>query len=107
LHSGLLSKISTLDDFLYLPDTVYPKHLQFVEFDWERLEQYLSGRPSVESSRIIAGAKRRAASLRKVRRYLTRNGVVNIHRFLFPLALNEEVSLALDRWARHFKKEAL
>lgn len=107
LHSGLLRNISTLDDFLYLPDTVYPKHLQFVEFDWKRLEQHLSKRPADESSRIIAGAKRRAALLQRVRRYLNRHGVVNIHRFLVPLAMNEKINRALDRWARRFKKESL
>jgi len=107
LHSGLLRNILTLDDFLYLPDTVYPKHLQFVEFDWRRLEQHLSKKRADESSRIIAGAKRRAASLQKVRRYLHKHGVANVHRFLVPLAMNEEVSRALDRWARNFKKDSL
>ena len=105
LHSSLLRRndISSLDDFLYLPDAVYPKHLQFVEFDWKRLEQHLSSRPANESSRIIAGAKRRAPSLQRVRRYLQKHGVVNVHRFLVPLAINEEISRALNRWARHFK----
>jgi hypothetical protein len=107
LHSSLLRNISMLDDFLYLPDTVYPKHLQFVEFDWRRLEQHLSRRPANESSRIIAGAKRRAASLQRVRRYLDKHGVANVHRFLVPLAMNDEVSRALDRWARHFKEGSL
>jgi hypothetical protein len=102
LHSGLLRRnnISTLDDFIYLPDTVYPKHLQFVDFDWNRLEHHLSRRPANESSRIIAGAKRRAASLQRVRRYLDKHGVANVHRFLVPLAMNDEISRALDRWAR-------
>jgi ribosomal protein S15P/S13E len=107
LHSGLLRNILTLDDFLYLPDTVYPKHLQFVEFDWKRLEQHLSRRPADESSRIIAGAKRRAASIRRVRRYLQKHGVANVHRFLAPLAMNHEIRRALDRWARHFKEGSL
>jgi hypothetical protein len=107
LHSGLLRDISALDDFLYLPDIVFPKHFQFVALDWSRLEQYLSRKLGDESSRIIAGARRRAASLRRVRIYLEGNGVVNIHRFLVPLTLNEEVCRALDRWARHFKKESL
>jgi hypothetical protein len=107
LHSGLLRNISTLDDFLYLPDTVYPKHLQFVEFDWRRLEQHLSSRPADEAGRIVAGAKRRAASLQRVRRYLDRHGVANVHRFLLPLALNDHIKRALDRWAKHFKKGSL
>ena len=104
LHSRLLRDISTLDDFLFLPDVVYPKHCQFVAVDWARLQQYLSRKPGDEGSRIISGARRRSGSLQKVRRYLTKKGVVNIHRFLVPLTLNEEVSRALDRWARYFKK---
>ena len=107
LHSKLLRNISTLDDFLDLPDIVYPQHLHFVEFDWERLEQHLSSRPAEESSRIMAGAKRRAPSLRRVRVYLDRHGIVNVHRFLVPLAINKDVRRALDRWARHFKKGSL
>jgi hypothetical protein len=108
-HSGILRRndISTLDDFLYLPEVVYPAHLQFVEFDWGRLEQHLNTRSSIEGRRIMAGAKRRAASLRRVRRYLNRKGIVNVHRFLVPLAINAKVSLALNRWARHFKKGPL
>jgi hypothetical protein len=107
LHSSLLRNISTLDDFLYLPDIVYPKHLRFVEFDWKWLRQHLSKRFAEESSRIIAKAKRRATSLQRVRRYLHRHGTANVHRFLVPMAVNEEVRRALDRWARDFKKGSL
>jgi hypothetical protein len=109
LHSGLLrdNDVRTLDHFLYLPDAVHPKHLLFVEFDWKRLEQHLSRRPAQESSRIIAGAKRRAASLQRVRRYLDKNGVVNVHRFFQPLAINDQIRRALERWARDFKKGSL
>jgi hypothetical protein len=109
LHSGLLrhNDVSTLDDFLFLPGLAHPKHLQFVEFDWGRLEQHLSSRPADESSRIIAGAKRRSASLQRVRRYLGKHGVVNVHRYLVSLGVNDEISSALFRWARHFKKGSL
>jgi hypothetical protein len=105
LHSGLLRDILTLDDFLHLPDVVYPKHVQFVALDWNRLERHLSRKSGDEDGRIIAGARRRGTSLRRVRRYLKNNGVLNLHRFLVPLAVNEQVSRALDRWAQHFKRE--
>ena len=107
LHSSLLRNISALDDFSYLPDIVYPKHLQFVEFDWRRLEQQLSRRPAGESRRIIAGARPRSSSFQRVRRYLHKHGIANIHRFFVPLPINDQVSRALDRWARHFKKGSL
>jgi hypothetical protein len=107
LHSGLLCDITTLDDFLYLPDVVYPNHFQFVDFDWNRLEKYLSKRLGDESRRIIAGAKGRSLSLQRVRRYLNRKGVANVHRFLVPLAVNEKARRALDKWVRQFKKGSL
>jgi hypothetical protein len=107
LHSGLLREISTLDDFLYLPDVVYPNHFQFVAFDWSRLEQYLSRRLGDEGRRVIAGARSRSPSLQRVRRYLNRKGVANVHRFFTPLAINEKARRALDQWARQFKKGSL
>jgi hypothetical protein len=109
LHSGLLRRhdISTLDDFFDLPYIVYPKHLQFVDLDWRRLEAYLSKRPRQECAQIISGARRRASSLRRLQRYLLRKGVVNIHRFFVPVNLNEEVRRALNRWSLNFKKGML
>jgi hypothetical protein len=107
LHSGLLrrNEILALDDFIHLPGLICPKHLQFVDVNWEHLEQSLVNTLGVEGHRVLAGAERRAASLQRLRRYLTRNGVVNIHRFLVPLTLNQEVGRALHKWARHFKKD--
>jgi hypothetical protein len=107
LHSGLLHDISTLDDFPLLAGVILPKHFQVVDFDWDRLEHHLTNKFGNEGSRIIAGARRRSGSLHRVRRYLKRHGVVNVHRFLVPLAINEAVNNALDRWARHFKKGSL
>jgi hypothetical protein len=104
LHSRLLRDVATLDGFLFLPDVVYPKHFQFVAFDWGRLQQHLSRRPCDEGSRIIAGARRRSDSLQRARRYLNRKGVLNVHRFLVPLALNAPVRRALKRWVRQFKR---
>ena len=105
LHSGLLRDISTLDDFVYLPDVVYPKHFQFVTFDWNRLEQYLNTSFGDEGRRIIAVARYRSSSLQRVRRYLNRKGVVNVHRFFTPLEINKKAQRALEEWARHFKEK--
>ena len=107
LHSNLLRQhsISTLGDFLYLPDVVCPKHLQFVELDWKRLERYLAARFGNEGPRIFAGVKKRATSLQRVRRYLGKHGVVNFHRFLMPHPLNNDVTRALKRWGRRFDSE--
>jgi len=107
LHSSLLRQndVSTLADFTRLPKIIHPKHLQFVDLDWERLKEYLTRNLGDEGNRVNAGAGRRADSMRRVRRYLLRKGVVNLHRFLVPLAINDEVRRALDRWARQFKEK--
>jgi len=109
LHANPLQRngISTLDDFIHLPDLIYPKHLRFVVLNWKRLEQYLTKNLGAESDRVIAEARRHVASLHRLRRYFRKKGVVNVHRFFVPLTLNDEVSRALNRWARHFKKESL
>lgn len=106
LHGGLLRRndILTLDHFVCLPDIVYPKHLQFVDFDWGRLRRYLVGTLGDEGNRIYEEAKNHATSQRRLRRYLRRKRIANIHRFLVPLGLNDSVISALKRWARHFKK---
>lgn len=106
LHSQLLRReqISTLDDFDGLPDSIYPRHFQFVDVDWVRLKQCLSRKR--DGHDLIAGAQVRAASLSRLRRYLRKHGVANFHRFLTPLALNERVDRALTRWMRDFDSVA-
>ena len=105
LHSAPLRKhsIQTLDDFIYLPEVICPKHVQFVEIDWQRLRKYLGERFGADEAQIAAEARKRSASLRRVRGYLRKRGVVNFHRWLVPLPLNKDVTRALERWAKGFK----
>jgi hypothetical protein len=102
-HSKLLAKeqISTLDDFDGLPDAIYPKNLRFVDVNWHRLDGHLKRKSHGRA--LIAGARRRASSLTRLRRYLRRNGIVNFHRFLVPHSINEKIDRALTRWIRHFE----
>jgi hypothetical protein len=106
LHSQLLKReqISTLDDFDGIPDAIYPRHIQFVDVDWRRLKQHLLRKPNGHA--LIAGAQLRAASLSRLRRYLRRHRVVNFHRFLVPLAINDKIDRALTRWMRDFEAAA-
>ncbi|HEU0047024.1 MAG TPA: hypothetical protein VFQ43_05390 [Nitrososphaera sp.] len=103
LHSPLLrdEHISTLEDFDGLPDTVYPKHFQFVTVDWDRLKRHLT--PKRNSQALISGAKQRGSSLSRLRRYLRRNGITNFHRFLVPHAINKRIDRAFTRWSGHFE----
>src|SRR5437763_1287507 len=67
--------ISTIDDLQQLPDLVQPKHLQFVDVNWSQLEKYLRRRFHRDASRILTGARKRATSLKRLRRYLRRKGI--------------------------------
>ncbi|HZQ17449.1 MAG TPA: hypothetical protein VFA90_01915 [Terriglobales bacterium] len=106
LHSRLLRReqILTLDDFDDLPEVVYPAHFQFVNVDWKRLRQHIMSKLGPGGKNVLNGADKRARSLSRLRRYLRRNGIVNVHRFLVPLALNREITQALGRWARDFEQ---
>jgi hypothetical protein len=108
LHSQLLSRedIGTLDDFESLPILIYPKHLRFVEVDWNRLRRYVKRKLGRQSKETIATAQRKAASISRLRRYFRRKCVVNFHRFLVPHALNEKIDQAFTRWIRHFEEVA-
>jgi hypothetical protein len=102
LHSKLLKReqILTLNDFDGIPDAIYPRHFQLVDVDWRRLKQHLGRKRHGRD--LIAGAQLRAASLSRLRRYLRRNGVANVHRFFVPLAINDEIDRAFTRWIRNF-----
>jgi hypothetical protein len=104
LHSGLLKRkqISRLDDFDGLVDAIFPKHLQFVEIDWQRLRRHLLRKR--HSRALIAGARKRGNSLSRLRRYLRSHGITNVHRFLVPLAINERIDRAFTRWLRDFEE---
>lgn len=104
-HSQLLRResISTLDDFEGLPDLIYPKHLQFVEIDWNRLQGCIRRKFGGRSKAVIAAAQQKANSISRLRRYLRRKRIVNFHRFLVPHSINEKIDRAFTRWIRHFE----
>jgi hypothetical protein len=99
-------QILTLDDLDDLADVICPQHFQFVEVDWQRLQRQLKKFGS-RGKYVLAEARTRAKSLSRVRRYLRRKGIVNFHRFLVPLPINDEVNRALGRWARQFESTKL
>jgi hypothetical protein len=103
-HSNLLrrNRIRTLDDFVCLPEMIQPKHLQFVDIDWNKLKRHLSKHLGGRADAVLAKARSRATSARRVARYLRKEGISNPHRLLVSLAINKEVSRAFNRWERHF-----
>jgi hypothetical protein len=105
LHSRFLrDHIKSLDDVDAVAVIIHPRHFQFVDVDWESLERHL--RQKHHAHKLIAGAKRRLASLSRLRRYLRKHGVKNFHRFLVPLQINEKISRAFTRWMRDFQDVA-
>jgi len=107
LHSGLLRRHSIvgLDDLARLPELICPKHLQFVDLEWNRLARHLAKKIGDRSDVVIAGARRRTDSILRLQRYLRRKGIFNTHRFLVLRAINEDVKRALDKWTRRFNRE--
>jgi hypothetical protein len=107
IHSSLLRshQITRLDDLPAVVNFVYPKHLQFVRFEWARLNRHLNRKMGGRGPAVFNQARMRATSIGRVARYLRKHGVVNIHRFLLPMAKNEEVKLALEEWARRFARQ--
>jgi hypothetical protein len=105
LHSQVLrrERILTLVHFDGLPVTIYPKHLRFVDVDWDRLNLHLARKFGRQSQTIIAEAEQRGSSLSRLRRYLRRNGITNFHRFLAPHPINKKLNRAFTRWIRGLK----
>jgi hypothetical protein len=104
LHADLLRShsITQADDLVELAHLVYPKHVQFIDFDWQRLKLYLTRKMGVRGEGVFAEAKERATSIQDVARYLRQTGVLNVHRFYRPVPLNRRIVSSLDVWARTF-----
>jgi hypothetical protein len=107
LHSSLLNQhgIREVRDLVNAARMIYPWHLRFAELDWKKLGLHLAKKKGENAQSILAGARRRAKSMRRVTRYLRRKGIQNVHRFLVPLAINDKIERALKKWALQFEKE--
>jgi len=107
-HSGFLrcNRIEDEQDLVDVARAFYPAHIRFVEMDWRRLARYLEKKHGKEEGeRILRGAQKRSASIRRVTRYLRRKSVTNVHRFYMPLEINKDVERALEDWAARFEDE--
>jgi hypothetical protein len=107
-HSSLLNQhgIRDVRDLVDAARVIYPKHFRFAEFDWKKLSLHLAKQRKENAESILEGARRRGKSMRRVTRYLRRNGIQNVHRFLVSLALNKEVVQALKRWIHQFERNS-
>jgi hypothetical protein len=107
-HSSFLRRhrIDDEQDLVDVARAFYPAHIRFVTIDWRKLARYLRKKNGKEEGRrILRKAQKRAASIRRVTRYLRRKGVTNVHRFYLPLEINNDVERALEDWATRFEDE--
>lgn len=104
-HGSLLRKCSVrrARNLGGLAVNLCPAHIRFAGFRWGKLDTYLARRFGANGLLIGEQARRRAdVSLRRAARFLSREGVYNVHRFLRPLPINRDIQLALRRWAERF-----
>jgi hypothetical protein len=104
-HSPFLRRhgVEAEQDISVVADKFYPAHIRFVEIDWKRLRRHLRtkfGKQRTEE--LLKSARKRESSIRRVTHYLRRKGVLNVHRFYRPLAINEEIKRALKKWSLDF-----
>jgi hypothetical protein len=114
MHSQLLSRRrrqrarKTADeltnDLANVPYLLFPKHIAFMRFRWAALKRYLKRRLGRRGSELFNEARAKAAiSLQAAARFLRTSGVNNVHRFLVPMRINEEMDSALTKWSLDFK----
>jgi hypothetical protein len=108
-HAVLLKNfgISKVADLGTIARKLVPGHLQFVSFRWGILERHLARKFGSDGQRILEKAQQKSVSLQRATRFLTREGVTNVNRFLKPKAINGDIELALDRWAARFTPDVL
>jgi hypothetical protein len=104
-HSSFLRqrRVETEQDIGSVADDFYPAHVRFVDIDWRRLRRHLRKKYGKErAGELLESAKKRRSSIRRVTRYLRRNGVLNVQRFYRPLEINKEIERALKKWSTQF-----
>jgi hypothetical protein len=109
LHSALLRRYSVckVHQLGNVVANLCPAHVRFVSIRWSKLEPHLARKFGGDAQRVCEEARRCAgSSLRSAARFLSREGVANVHRFLQPLRANRDIQTALRRWAEPFLRDA-
>ena len=105
IHSALLRKMEvTKVEDLYLIASIFPKHVRMVSIRWNKLEAHLLRRFKGSGGAVLTETRRirDEVSLRAAMRFLSAKRVMNPHRFLLPLRVNDQIKGALRRWAKRF-----
>ena len=109
LHSTLLRKLQ-INEKNDLPNVVFrilPKHLLFVRFEFDSLHRYLLKRfGDDEGARIFEIARKQAkTSIHETLKYLRSVGVLNAHRLVTPMKINQAIENAIMRWVLKFSQD--
>ena len=107
-HSPFLRRhaIETDQDINTVADEFHPAHIRFVRIDWKSLRKHLRRKyGKEEAEQVLASARQRESSIRRVARYLRRKGILNVHRFYRTLPINEDIKRALEQWSRDYDYE--
>ena len=115
LHSQILTRgrrerprrspYNLLGDLAGVPYKLFPKHLSFVQIDWNSLKKYAGRRFGPRSETIIHIARRKAQiSLSAACQFLRQVGVNNVHRFRTPMGINESIDKAVTKWSLDFRE---
>lgn len=106
IHSALLRKmeVAKVHDLHLIASKLFPRHIRIVGVRWRELEAHLLRRFGNSGTTVLAETRRirDEVSLRDAMRLLSGKGVVNPHRFLRPLRVNEQIKAALRVWAERF-----
>jgi len=103
VHSARLRRygVVTLGDLRKVPQSLFPKHIRFVDINWTALRKHLSRR-GMNSGHIVQQVKDRR-SIHDSMEFLRNSiGVHNPHRFLLTVAPSQELCESLKNWARQF-----
>jgi hypothetical protein len=104
LHSRFLRQqhIAQIEDLSQLPAALFPKHLKFVQLDWDALNTHLS-KKHLGKRQIARRLRKEAASLPGAMHFLrSQAGVRNPHRFLKQIAPSKAVQELIEEWAADF-----
>jgi hypothetical protein len=104
LHSRFLRQqhIAQIQDLPKLPAALFPKHLTFVQLDWDAINTHLS-KKRLGTPQIAQKLRKEATSIHGVMNFLRSQACVrNPHRFLKQIAPSKAVQELIEEWAADF-----
>jgi len=108
LHSRWLRRhgITQPQHLFRLPSLLCFDKIKFVDVNWSALSKYAQRKGHPPS--VLADVRSRSRTLHQTLTLLrTELCLVNVHRFLTPLRINETVKAALEAWAERWRNSSI